>query len=105
MVGALIFGFMSLLFLFLGVVFRVWKQVELLSGYREEDYEDKDGLANWVGKVFFHMGILSLGAIVPCIWATDPKQGIILGVVYSTFVTIGGCIVMMQGCEKFKKKK
>ena len=99
------FALIGVVLVFFGLVLRVGKMVDLLAGYKEEDVEDKEGLVTWAGNGLVVMGVLSLGAVWISGLMDDPMQGKILGLLYTLVVVFGGCITLMVGCEKFKKKK
>jgi len=95
----------GILLIVLGLVIRIGKRVEILAGYKAEEYEDKNGLANWTGNVMLMMGVLSFGAVYVSSWVTDQKLGLVIGVLYLIVLMYGGGITMIVGCQKFKKKK
>lgn len=99
------FVLIGVILIVLGLVLRVGKTVEFLAGYKEGDYEDKDGLAKWAGNGLLIMGVLSFGSVWISGLMNDPMQGRILGLLYTMVLLFGGCITLMVGCEKFKKKK
>lgn len=101
MAGALA-GVILILF---GLMLRIGKMVEMLAGYKEEDVEDKEGLANWSGNMLLIMGVLSLGAMVFEYLIADRKMAVGISVLYLMVVAIFGSLIMIVGCEKFKKKK
>lgn len=95
---------LSVIFLVLGLIIRVGKKVEILAGYNKEDFESKDGLAKWAGNVLLLMSVLSLGGILIGYLISNQIVGIVMGVVYSMVLVYGGVMVLMFGCEKFKRK-
>ncbi len=101
----LAFTLTGILLLILGLVLRVGKRVEILAGYKADDYEDKNGLAKWTGNVMLVMGVLSFGAFFVSSWVADQKLGIAIGVLYLIVVMYGGVITLIAGSQKFKKKK
>ena len=84
---------------------RIGKMVELLAGYKEEDVEDKDGLAYWSGNMLLVMGVLSFGTLVFEHLITDRKIAVVISVLYLLFVLLFGALIAIVGSEKFKKKK
>jgi len=100
----LAFTLTGILLLVLGLVLRVGKRVEILAGYKADEYEDKNGLANWAGNVMLVMGVLSFGAVFVSSWVADQKVGIVMGVFYLMVVMYGGAITLIAGSQKFKKK-
>lgn len=98
------FVLVSVVLLVCGLVFRVGKKVQLLAGYKDEDYEDKDGLANWIGNVILVMSVLSLGSILIAYLIEDPIHGKIIGALYLIVMMYGVGITVITGCQRFKKK-
>lgn len=99
------FSLTGILLIVMGLVLRIGKWVDILAGYKAEEYEDKIGLANWTGNMMLVMGVLSFGAVYVSSWVADQKLGIVIGVLYLIVVMYGGGITMIVGCQKFKKKK
>ena len=101
----LAFSLTGILLVVLGLVIRVGKKVEILAGYKADEYEDKNGLAKWTGNVMLMMGVLSFGAVLIPLFMTNQYQGMVVGVLYLIIVMYGGCITLIAGCQKFKKKR
>lgn len=95
---------LSVIFLVLGLIIRVGKKVELLAGYNKKDFDSKDELAKWAGNVLLFMSVLSLGGILIGYLIPNQIVGAVMGVVYSMVLVSGGVMVLMFGCEKFKRK-
>jgi hypothetical protein len=100
----LAFTLTGILLLVLGLVLRVGKWVEILAGYKADEYEDKNGLAKWTGNVMLVMGVLSFGAVFVSSWMANKTLGMVMGMLYLIVVMYGGVITLIAGSQKFKKK-
>ena len=57
-------------FLSLGILFRVFKRVEVLAGYEDSKVADRDGLAIWVGNICLRASCF-YGVVTAILWLTD----------------------------------
>ncbi len=89
------------LIIFLAWLIKYRKKVNLVSGYDEQLYPDKDGLANWVGGTLFITGLISLTLALAMVIFSQFL--LVFAVLFALTLLIGPLMAAIGG-NKYKVK-
>lgn len=96
---SIITAFIAVLMIFIAYLIKYKKKVNIISGYDEQIYKDKDGLANWVGGTLIIMGILCFLFAITIIIL--PNYTTLMMAAYGITIFVFG-LIAATGSNKYK---
>ncbi|RQD83067.1 MAG: DUF3784 domain-containing protein [Methanocalculus sp. MSAO_Arc2] len=97
----LITEFIAIVFVVLGYLILVKKKRHLIAGYDPTTCNDPEGLAAWVGKSLFALGIAA--ALLFVVMLILPGYSLILFLAYTAGVVPIGAIIVAVGARRYDR--